>query len=221
MKVAVHGPPFRPSDRADSARDDAVYWQYQPGARAGFTPSRHRKTNAHDEPPARFLIAWRGRRDRIYLRTRLQRPPPWSAGRRADCWSRPPASRNIINRVLAPPNGHPPDLQALYVALGITSGALVLANVAIYYQTYLTAWSGQHLIAQLRIRLFERLLNLPLETFDRWRPGELIARFSTDLQLMTDAVSVSLPQLVVALVTFVSSFADDDPYLDWAVDACR
>jgi subfamily B ATP-binding cassette protein MsbA len=126
----------------------------------------------------------------------------------------PTAFRIIINQVLAPPGGRPPDLHSLYLALLITSGALVLANVAIYYQTYLTAWSGQHLIARIRIRLFERLLNLPMETFDRWRPGELIARFSTDLQLMTDAVSVSVPQLVVALVTFVSSFATMI-YLDW------
>ncbi|MBV8117613.1 MAG: ABC transporter ATP-binding protein, partial [Candidatus Eremiobacteraeota bacterium] len=126
----------------------------------------------------------------------------------------PTAFRIIINQVLAPPRGRSPDLHALYVALIVTSVALVLANVAIYYQTYLTAWSGQHLIARLRIRLFDRLLNLPLETFDRWRPGELIARFSTDLQLMTDAVSVSVPQLVVALVTFVSSFATMI-YLDW------
>ncbi|MEO6836453.1 MAG: ABC transporter ATP-binding protein [Candidatus Tumulicola sp.] len=126
----------------------------------------------------------------------------------------PAAFRIIINQVLAPPTGRPRDLHALYVALIFTFGALVVANVAIYYQTYLTAWSGQHLIARLRIRLFERLLNLPLQIFDKWRPGELIARFSTDLQLMTDAVSVSVPQLVVALVTFVSSFATMI-YLDW------
>jgi subfamily B ATP-binding cassette protein MsbA len=126
----------------------------------------------------------------------------------------PAAFRIIINRVLAPPQGAPPDLHALYLTLAVTFGALVLANVATYSQTYLTAWSGQHLIARLRIRLFERLLNLPLGEFDKWRPGELIARFSVDLALMTDAVSVSLPQLVVALVTFVSSFAYMI-YLDW------
>jgi len=126
----------------------------------------------------------------------------------------PSAFRIIINQVLAPPKGAAPDLHSLYVALTITFGALVLANAATYSQTYLTAWSGQHLIARLRIRLFERLLNLPLGEFDKWRPGELIARFSTDLQLMTDAVSVSLPQLVVALVTFISSFVTMI-YLDW------
>jgi subfamily B ATP-binding cassette protein MsbA len=126
----------------------------------------------------------------------------------------PAAFRIIINEVLAPPKGRTADLHALYAALAYTAAALVLANAATYAQTYLTAWSGQHLIARLRVRLFERILNLPLGEFDRWRPGELIARFSVDLQLMTDAVSTSLPQLVVALVTFVSSFAMMI-YLDW------
>ncbi|HTU81345.1 MAG TPA: ABC transporter ATP-binding protein [Candidatus Acidoferrales bacterium] len=126
----------------------------------------------------------------------------------------PIAFRTIINQVLAPPRGHPPNLHALYLALAVTFGALVLANVATYCQTYLTAWSGQHLVARLRVALFERLLDLSLAEFDKWRPGELIARFATDLQLMTDAVSVSLPQLVVALVTFVSSFGTM-VYLDW------
>jgi subfamily B ATP-binding cassette protein MsbA len=78
----------------------------------------------------------------------------------------------------------------------------------------MTAWSGQNLVARLRVRLFDRLLNLPLGEFAKWRPGELIARFSTDLQMMIDAVSVSVPQLVVALATFISSFVTMI-YLDW------
>ena len=126
--------------------------------------------------------------------------PPWAFGA-------------IVGRVLAPAAGHA-DVHILYLALGLTFGALVCANLATYFQTYLTAWSGQHLIARWRVQLFARVLNLPLGEFDKWRPGELISRFSTDLQLMTDAVSVSLPQFVVAFVTFVSSFVVMI-YLDW------
>ncbi len=126
----------------------------------------------------------------------------------------PLAFRIIINQVLVPLHGRPPDLKALYLALGLTAVALILGNCAIYGQTYLTAWSGQHLVARLRVYLFERLLRLPLGEFDKWRPGELIARFSTDLQIMIDAVSVSVPQLVVALATFISSFVTMI-YLDW------
>jgi subfamily B ATP-binding cassette protein MsbA len=126
----------------------------------------------------------------------------------------PLAFRIIVNQVLVPPPGQRPDLRALYLSLILTAMALILSNAAIYGQTYLTAWSGQHLVARLRVRLFGRLLNLPLGEFEKWRPGELIARFATDLQMMIDAVSVSVPQLVVALATFVSSFATM-VYLDW------
>jgi subfamily B ATP-binding cassette protein MsbA len=106
------------------------------------------------------------------------------------------------------------DLHLLYVSLGLIAAALIFGALATYFQTYLTAWCGQHLIARLRVRLFERVLRLPLGVFDRWRPGELVARFSSDLQIMTDAVSISLPQMVVAIVTFVSSLAYLI-YLDW------
>ncbi len=126
----------------------------------------------------------------------------------------PLAFRIIINQVLVPLHGHRARPESALPGAGADGVALILANAAIYGQTYLTAWSGQHLVARLRVRLFERMLNLPLGEFDKWRPGELIARFATDLQIMIDAVSVSVPQLVVALATFISSFATMI-YLDW------
>lgn len=124
------------------------------------------------------------------------------------------AFREIVNGVLTPHKGALPNQAVLYESLGAIVASLVLANLATYYETYITAWSGQRLIANIRLRLFQHILRLPLERFDRWRPGELITRFSNDLQLMTDAVSISFPQMVVAVVTFVSSFALM-LYLDW------
>ena len=43
----------------------------------------------------------------------------------------PLAFRIIINQVLIPLGGRPPDLRALYLSLGLTSVALILANAAI------------------------------------------------------------------------------------------
>ncbi|MHB8140225.1 MAG: ABC transporter ATP-binding protein [Vulcanimicrobiaceae bacterium] len=126
----------------------------------------------------------------------------------------PWAFGQIIGHVLAPPKGRQPEIGVLYVSLALTFSALLLANGATYAQTYLTAWAGQRLIAGLRVRLFERALRLPLAEFDKWRPGELMARFSADLQLMSDAVTVALPQFIVAFVTFVSSLVAM-LYLDW------
>ena len=119
----------------------------------------------------------------------------------------PWALGTIFNRVIVPATTHTgtPALGALYFALAATYASLVLSNFATYGTSYITTWCGQRFLARLRQGLYDRLLRLPLESFDRWRPGELIARFNSDLQVMSDAVSVSLPQLINALLTFLSS----------------
>ncbi len=117
----------------------------------------------------------------------------------------------IIDRVVENPK-HPVGLLLLVMA-GVFTVNLV-ANAATYGQSYLTAWSGQRLIASLRVRLFDRTMRMPMGEFDKWRPGEFIARFTNDLTLMTDALSVSLPQFFVALVTLVGSVAYMF-YVDW------
>ena len=53
--------------------------------------------------------------------------------------------------------------------------------------------------------MFERIARMPLGEFDRWRPGELQSRMSADLALMTDAISISLPQFVQVTVTFIAA----------------
>ena len=119
-----------------------------------------------------------------------------------------------LGRLLADAFAHPPNLRELYLLLAVIWASLIVAALANYGSSYLLSHSGQSLIARLRVRTFSRLLNLPLGEFDKWRPGELISRFNTDMQMMTDAVTISLPQLITTSVTFLSSFAYM-VYLDW------
>ncbi len=117
----------------------------------------------------------------------------------------------VIDGVVENP-AHPLSLLA-YVMAGLFAVNLI-SSAATYGQGYLTAWSGQRLIAGLRVRLFERTMRMRVGDFDKWRPGEFIARFNTDLTLMTDALSISLPQFFVTLVTLVASVAYM-LYIDW------
>jgi len=117
----------------------------------------------------------------------------------------------VIDGVVENP-AHPVSLLAYVMAALFVVN--VISSAATYGQGYLTAWSGQKLIASLRVRLFERTLRMPMQEFDKWRPGEFIARFNTDLMLMTDALSISLPQFFVTLVTLVASIAYM-LYIDW------
>ncbi len=117
----------------------------------------------------------------------------------------------VIDGVIENPR-HPVGLLA-WVIVGVFAINLI-SSLATYGQSYLTAWSGQRLIATLRVRLFERTMRMPMSEFDKWRPGEFIARFNNDLTLMTDALSVALPQFFVAVVTLVGSVATM-LYVDW------
>ena len=100
----------------------------------------------------------------------------------------------------------------LVVALIVVSQ--VVGNAAAYGQAYLTAWSGQKMVAAFRARMFDRIARMPLLEFDRWRPGELQSRMSADLALMTDAISISLPQFVQVTVTFIGALVYM-LWLDW------
>ncbi len=121
------------------------------------------------------------------------------------------AFKIVIQRVIGGPQHDWRLLWFVVIGLFVVN---VISNVASYGQNYLTAWSGQRLIANLRVRLFSRVLHLPLGEFDKWRPGEFLSRFTNDLALMTDAVSVSLPQLVQTIVTFLGALAVM-LYRDW------
>jgi len=52
--------------------------------------------------------------------------------------------------------------------------------------------------------LFRRIESLPLQIFDRWRGGELMSRFSNDVNLMVQGVN-SAPQFVGAVLTLAGS----------------
>jgi subfamily B ATP-binding cassette protein MsbA len=98
-----------------------------------------------------------------------------------------------------------PHWTVLAIVLALIVGSQLIGNAAGYGQAYLTAFSGQRMVANFRARMFDRVARMPLGEFDRWRAGELQARMSSDLALMTDAISISLPQFVQVTVTFVGA----------------
>ncbi len=98
-----------------------------------------------------------------------------------------------------------PNWNILGLIVGLIIVSQIVGNAAAYGQAYLTAFSGQKMVQAFRLRMFDRIARMPLREFDRWRPGELQSRMSADLALMTDAISISLPQFVQTTVTFIGA----------------
>jgi subfamily B ATP-binding cassette protein MsbA len=111
--------------------------------------------------------------------------------------------QQVVNGVVTVPTVV--DWGQLWIVCALIFFSQVIGNLAGYGQSYLTAWSGQRMIATLRARMFDHVNRMALADFDRWRPGEFMSRFSNDLALMTDAVSISLPQMIQVTVTFVAA----------------
>ncbi len=96
-------------------------------------------------------------------------------------------------------------LQVLWLVIAALFLSNALGNLAGYASSYLSAWVGQRFIADLRVRLLQHALRLSVAEYDVWRPGDFLARFTSDLVLMTDAMSISLPQLIQISITLVGA----------------
>jgi len=89
------------------------------------------------------------------------------------------------------------------IAAVLFAGALVVQTVLTGVTRGLGAVLGERLLARLRERLIESVLNLPLGLVERAGTGDLLTRASTDVDDLSQAVRTGLPQLLVAAVTAV------------------
>lgn len=106
------------------------------------------------------------------------------------------------------------DHQGLMMMVGIIFGLLLLQSVVQYAHTYFSDWLGQHVIRDIRTKLYRHLLSLKLQFFDRTPIGRLVTRNVSDIETLADVFSQGLAammgdllQLVVILVIMF--------YTDW------
>lgn len=97
---------------------------------------------------------------------------------------------------------------------GSSRGFLILVILAIpvimffrslftYLNVYLVNWSSARAIADLRIKVFAHLQNLPLGFFSQSNTGDLISRVSNDTQTLRSIIGNSLASLVSDPITIL------------------
>jgi len=86
-------------------------------------------------------------------------------------------------------------------------GIFALRSAFMAGQTYLIAWVGERVVANLRREIYEHLLSLSLGFFAGQRVGELLSRLSNDVQVIQNAVTSNLVILLQQLVTVVGVIA--------------
>ena len=87
-------------------------------------------------------------------------------------------------------------------------GAVYLCGVAAQYaQSRLMLNLAQGTLNTLRRDLFNHLQDLPLKFFDTHTHGELMSRFTNDVDTVREAISQGLMQIISSVITIVGIFA--------------
>jgi len=90
--------------------------------------------------------------------------------------------------------------------LGLIPLVVLLRGVVAYLNSYLLGWVATRTTCDLRAKLFEHLLNLPLSFFTGASTGELISR-NNDISILQNMIAVSLVTLIQAPVTIITWLA--------------
>jgi len=85
----------------------------------------------------------------------------------------------------------PPQSKFILVGLGLVL-IFVLKGISYFGQNYLMGSVGQSFIRELRDRLYRKIIMKPLAFFNKNSTGDLISRFTIDLNTLNEAVTVSI-----------------------------
>ena len=104
----------------------------------------------------------------------------------------------------------PGDLGRLTQIVLLFLGSALLALALSSANTYLTGWTGERVLADLRNKLFGHLQRLSLGFYERNRAGVIISRITNDVealdQLVTDGVTSLIQNTLLLLGTAVVLF---------------
>lgn len=106
------------------------------------------------------------------------------------------------------------DYQGLVYMSFALVGLLVVQGVAQYSHTFLSGWLGQHVIKDIRIKLYRHLLNLRLKYFDSTPIGRLVTRNVSDIETLSDIFSQGVAAIIgdlLQIVVILSVML----YIDW------
>ena len=96
----------------------------------------------------------------------------------------------------------------------IQIGILIIESAFRFYFTYITAWLGQTVVRDMRIKVYEKVVNLNLRQFDQTPIGTLTTRTINDIEAINDIFSDGLVPIIADLLSIISilSFMF---YVDW------
>ena len=99
----------------------------------------------------------------------------------------------------------PGDFPGLFRMLLLMGGLFALSSLCSYAYARIMVHVAQHTVAALRQDLFDRLQELPIRYYDRHQSGDLMSRFTNDIDTVSEMLNSSFASIVSNVLTFVGT----------------
>jgi ATP-binding cassette subfamily B protein len=83
-------------------------------------------------------------------------------------------------------------------------GILIIETALRFYFSFATAWLGQTVVKDLRIKVYRKVLNLNLSQFDKTPIGTLTTRTINDIESINDIFSEGLIPIIADLLSIIA-----------------
>ena len=115
--------------------------------------------------------------------------------------------RPIINTYIAPLDGSRGDGAGLFRALVILGLVYLLGVFANYFQAKIMLTVAQNALVKIREDLFTKMQKLPIKFYDTNNNGDLMSRFTNDVDTIGQMLSSTLVQLFAGALSLVGTLA--------------
>lgn len=88
------------------------------------------------------------------------------------------------------------DYQGVVNMILLLAGLLTIESISQYFHTYQAGWLGQHIIKDIRIRLYKRIQSLRLKFFDNTPIGRLVTRNVSDIETLAEVFSQGIAAMI-------------------------
>ena len=99
----------------------------------------------------------------------------------------------------------PGDFPGLFRMLLLMGGLFALSSLCSYAYARIMVHVAQQTVAALRQDLFERLQELPISYYDRHQSGDLMSRFTNDIDTVSEMLNSSFASIISNVLTFVGT----------------
>ncbi|WP_258535522.1 ABC transporter ATP-binding protein [Bacillus sp. 03113] len=103
-----------------------------------------------------------------------------------------------------------------YTTLLFLLGAFIIQAITGGFSTYFLAYLGEKVVANLRKKLWRKILLLPISYFDKNRSGETISRIYSDTAVVKELISTQLVSIFTGMISLVGSIGIL-LFLDWSM----